>query len=288
MKGIILAGGLGTRLYPITKTISKHLLPVYNKPMIYYPLSILIKSGIKEILIISTPNDLPLYKNLLGNGKELGCRFFYESQENPKGISEAFIIGKSFLNGADVMLILGDNIFYNFTSLKEVKLEKTLNKSIIFAYKVKNPSRYGIVTFSKKGEIKSIEEKPENPKSNYAIPGIYIYPGDVIEKVSKLKYSKRGELEITDLNNIYLKENRLTVLKMNEESIWLDAGTFSSLLEASQFVEALENRQGILIGSIEQAAFEAGFINKQEFLKLAKSYNQNSGYGNILIEKSYE
>jgi len=287
MKGIILAGGLGSRLFPITKVISKQLLPIYNKPMIYYPLSNLIRIGIREILIISTPNDLILFKKLLKDGQSLGCRFSYAEQKDPKGLSEAFIIGKEFINGDSVCLILGDNIFHNITFFKEQK-NTPLNGGIVYAYKVKNPSRYGVIEFDKNNIVKRIEEKPKNPKSSYAVPGIYFYDKDVVEKVSLIKPSKRGELEITDLNNLYIKEKKLKVIKMEKDSIWLDAGTFQSLLEAAQFIEAIENRQATLIGSIELAAYKAGFINKEQLLKVANGYNQNSGYGNLLIKNILE
>lgn len=284
MKGIILAGGSGTRLHPITLAVSKQLMPVYDKPMIYYPLSTLICAGIRDILIISTPQDLPLFKKLLGNGKKYGCDFRYAVQEQPNGLAEAFIIGKEFIGIDKVALILGDNIFYG-SGLKEL-LQSNNNPDggIIYAYHVKDPERYGVVEFDDNGKVISIEEKPENPKSNYAVPGIYFYDNSVVEIASNIKPSNRGELEITDVNNVYLQQGKLNVSILDKGTAWLDTGTFKSLMRAAQFVEVIEERQGLKIGSIEEAAYEMGYISNQQLITLAEPLLK-SGYGKHLLKK---
>ena len=281
MKGIILAGGSGTRLHPITLAVSKQLMPVYDKPMIYYPLSTLMYAGIREILIISTPQDLPLFKKLLGNGKNLGCEFTYASQDQPNGLAEAFIIGKDFIGADKVALILGDNIFYG-SGLKELlQANNNPNGGIIYAYHVQDPERYGVVEFDDHGKALTIEEKPLQPKSNYAVPGIYFYDNHVVEIASTMKPSDRGELEITDINNEYLKLGKLNVSILDKGTAWLDTGTFASLMQASQFVEVIEERQGLKIGSIEQAAYEMGYITKDELNDLIEPLLK-SGYGKHL------
>jgi len=284
MKGIILAGGSGTRLHPITLAVSKQLMPVYDKPMIYYPLSTLICAGIRDILIISTPQDLPLFKKLLGNGKKYGCDFRYAVQEQPNGLAEAFIIGKEFIGIDKVALILGDNIFYG-SGLKEL-LQSNNNPDggIIYAYHVKDPERYGVVEFDDNEKVISIEEKPENPKSNYAVPGIYFYDNSVVEIASNIKPSNRGELEITDVNNVYLQQGKLNVSILDKGTAWLDTGTFKSLMRAAQFVEVIEERQGLKIGSIEEAAYEMGYISYQQLITLAEPLLK-SGYGKHLLKK---
>ncbi len=283
MKGIILAGGSGTRLHPITLAVSKQLMPVYDKPMIYYPLSTLMYAGIKEILIISTPQDLPLFKKLLGDGKTLGCDFQYAEQAQPNGLAEAFIIGKEFIGNDKVALILGDNIFYG-SGLKEL-LQQNNNPEggIIYAYHVHDPERYGVVAFDKSGKALSIEEKPKHPKSNYAVPGIYFYDNSVVEIAANIKPSHRGELEITDVNNEYLKQGKLNVSILDKGTAWLDTGTFASLMQAAQFVEVIEERQGLKIGSIEEAAYEMGYITKEQLTKLAEPLLK-SGYGKPLLD----
>ncbi|NNT71061.1 glucose-1-phosphate thymidylyltransferase RfbA [Flavobacterium sp. IMCC34852] len=282
MKGIILAGGSGTRLHPLTLAVSKQLMPIYDKPMIYYPLSTLIWSGIREILIISTPNDLPLFKQLLGDGSSLGCRFEYAVQEAPNGLAEAFIIGKEFIGKDKVALVLGDNIFYG-TGLSELLLaNNNPDGGIIYAYHVQDPERYGVVDFDGDGNVLSIEEKPEQPKSNYAVPGIYFYDNDVIEIASNIKPSHRGELEITDINKEYLNRGKLKVSILDRGTAWLDTGTFNSLMQASQFVQVIEERQGLKIGAIEEAAYRMGFINAEQLKKLAQPLLK-SGYGNHLL-----
>jgi len=283
MKGIILAGGSGTRLHPLTLAVSKQLMPVYDKPMIYYPLSTLMLAGIREILIISTPEDLPLFKQLLGDGKKLGCSFHYAEQANPNGLAEAFIIGKDFIGKDKVALILGDNIFYG-SGLKEL-LQSNNNPDggVIYAYHVLDPERYGVVEFDKEGKALSIEEKPTKPKSNYAVPGIYFYDNSVIEIAANIKPSARGELEITDVNNVYLKQGKLNVSILDKGTAWLDTGTFASLMQAAQFVEVIEERQGLKVGAIEEAAYEMGYITKEELIALAEPLLK-SGYGKHLIQ----
>lgn len=283
MKGIVLAGGTGTRLYPLTKTVSKQLLPVYNKPMIYYPLSTLISVGINEILIICTPKDLYLFKELLGDGSEIGCKFEYAVQEKPNGLAEAFLIGESFIGKDKVVLILGDNVFYGTGLTKLLKKKKNPEGGVVFAYHVHDPQRYGVVFFDKNNNAISIEEKPKKPKSNFAVPGIYFYDNTVIDKAKKLKVSDRGELEITDINKAYLEENNLSVAILDRGTTWLDTGTFKSLMLASNFVEAIEERQGLMVGSIEVAAFQSGFITKQQLKKIAKR-QLKSGYGKNLLD----
>jgi glucose-1-phosphate thymidylyltransferase len=281
MKGIILAGGSGTRLHPITLAVSKQLMPVYDKPMIYYPLSTLMYAGIREILIISTPQDLPLFKKLLGDGKNLGCDFTYAVQDQPNGLAEAFIIGKDFIGDDKVALILGDNIFYG-SGLKELlQANNNPDGGIIYAYHVQDPERYGVVEFDDHGKALTIEEKPLHPKSNYAVPGIYFYDNHVVEIASTMKPSDRGELEITDINNEYLKLGKLNVSILDKGTAWLDTGTFASLMQASQFVEVIEERQGLKIGSIEQAAYEMGYITKDELNDLIEPLLK-SGYGKHL------
>ncbi|WP_228853124.1 glucose-1-phosphate thymidylyltransferase RfbA [Aegicerativicinus sediminis] len=278
MKGIILAGGSGTRLHPLTLSISKQLMPVYDKPMIYYPLSTLMYSGIREILIISTPKDLPLFKDLLGDGSKYGCTFEYAVQEEPRGLAEAFIIGEDFVGTDKVALILGDNIFYGSGLSKLLQANNNPDGGIIYAYRVNDPERYGVVEFDENGQAISIEEKPNEPKSNYAVPGIYFYDNTVIEIAKNIKPSGRGELEITDVNREYLRQNKLNVSVLDRGTAWLDTGTFQSLMQASQFVEVLEQRQGLKIGSIEAAAYEMGFIDQERFVALAESL-MKSGYG---------
>ncbi|MDO7137103.1 glucose-1-phosphate thymidylyltransferase RfbA [Algibacter lectus] len=282
MKGIILAGGSGTRLHPLTLSISKQLMPVYDKPMIYYPLSTLIYAGIKEILIISTPKDLPLFQDLLGDGAKYGCHFEYAEQEKPNGLAEAFIIGSDFIGKDKVALILGDNIFYGTGLAKLLQANNEPNGGIIYAYRVQDPERYGVVEFDKDGQAISIEEKPQSPKSNFAVPGIYFYDNSVVEIAKKLSPSKRGELEITDINKVYLNQGNLHVSILDRGTAWLDTGTFQSLMQAAQFVEVIEERQGLKIGAIEGAAFEMGFINEEELKVLAEPL-MKSGYGKNLL-----
>ena len=283
MKGIVLAGGSGTRLHPLTLAVSKQLMPVYDKPMIYYPISVLILAGIREILIISTPQDLPLFKRLLGDGKKYGCDFQYAVQEQPNGLAEAFIIGESFIGKDNVALILGDNIFYGAGLSKVLKANTNLTGGIVYAYHVKDPERYGVVEFDDDYNAISIEEKPANPKSNYAVPGIYFYDNEVVAIAKNIKPSKRGELEITDINNVYLKKNTLAVKVLDSGTAWLDTGTFGSLMQAGQFVQAIEERQGLKIGSIEEAAYRSGFITKEQVYKLAAPLLK-SGYGENLMK----
>jgi len=283
MKGIVLAGGSGTRLHPLTLAVSKQLMPVYDKPMIYYPISVLILAGIREILIISTPQDLPLFKRLLGDGKKYGCNFQYAVQEHPNGLAEAFIIGESFIGKDNVALILGDNIFYGAGLSKVLKANTNLTGGIVYAYHVKDPERYGVVEFDDDYNAISIEEKPTNPKSNYAVPGIYFYDNEVVRIAKNIKPSKRGELEITEINNFYLKKEKLSVKVLDSGTAWLDTGTFNSLMQAGQFVQAIEERQGLKIGSIEEAAYRSGFITKEQVYKLAAPLLK-SGYGENLMK----
>ena len=283
MKGIILAGGSGTRLHPLTLVISKQLMPIYDKPMIYYPLSTLMWAGIREILIISTPNDLPLFKKLLGDGSHLGCQFEYAIQEKPNGLAEAFVIGESFIKDDKVALILRDNIFYGSGLSSLLKSNTNPDGGIIYAYHVHDPERYGVVAFDKNKRVLSIEEKPQNPKSNYAVPGIYFYDNSVVEIAKKIKPSERGELEITDINSYYLKDKKLKVSILDKGTAWLDTGTFQSLMQASQFVQVIEQRQGLKIGAIEEAAYMNGFIDQTQLIKLANPLLK-SGYGEDLLK----
>lgn len=289
MKGIILAGGSGTRLYPLTQVTSKQLLPVYDKPMIYYPLSTLMLFGIRDILIISTPNDIPIIERLLRNGNHLGLNLQYKVQNEPNGIAQAFILGEEFVKNDPVCLILGDNIFYMGDQIKKFKNEVLENKdkASIFTYRVSDPERFGIVEFDKDFNVISIEEKPKNPKSDYASVGLYFYPGDVVQKAKSLKPSARGELEITDLNNLYLKEERLSVVPMGRGNTWLDAGTPESLMAAGQFVQIIQQRQGLQIACIEEIAYRRGFIGNKELLSLINSLKDGVNYKNYL-KKVYE
>lgn len=283
MKGIILAGGSGTRLYPVTKAISKHMIPIFDKPMIYYPLSVLMLAGIREILIISTARDILVFQELLGNGKELGLSISYEIQESPKGLAEAFIIGEEFIGSDFVVLILGDNLFYGhgFTGMLEKAVKNKLGATI-FGYYVKNPKDFGVVEFNSDGKVVSLEEKPKNPKSNYAIPGIYFYDNSVIEKAKAVLPSERGELEITSINEMYLKENSLNVISLGRGMAWLDTGTFDGLLEASNFVKTIQTRQGIMIACLEEIAYNKGWIDDRQLLERSKSLEKTS-YGEYLL-----
>jgi glucose-1-phosphate thymidylyltransferase len=283
MKGIVLAGGSGTRLHPLTLSVSKQLMPIYDKPMIYYPLSTLISAGIQDILIISTPQDLPLFMKLLGNGNQIGCNFEYEVQENPNGLAEAFLIAEDFIGNDKVALILGDNIFYGAGLSKLLRENTNLQGGIVYAYHVNDPERYGVVEFDEQKNAISIEEKPKEPKSNFAVPGIYFYDNTVIAKAKKLVPSKRGELEITDINKVFLEERNLSVRILDRGTAWLDTGTFKSLMQASNFVEVIEERQGLKVGSIEEAAFTSGFINKKQLQELAQPLLK-SGYGKNLMK----
>lgn len=282
MKGILLAGGTGSRLWPLTKALSKQLMPIYDKPMIYYPLSTLMIAGIREILIITTPDDLPLFKKLLSDGKQLGCTFQYAIQPEPKGLAEAFIIGKEFIGNSKVALVLGDNIFYGNGLEKLLKENSKPEGGIIYGYHVNNPNRYGVVEFDEFGKAISIVEKPQIPKSNYAIPGIYFYDNNVVEIAEQIKPSKRGELEITDVNIAYLNKGNLKVSVLDKGIAWLDTGTFSSLMNASQFVQVIEERQGLKIGCIEEVAYTQGFIDENQLEKLAEPLLK-SGYGEYLM-----
>ncbi|WP_324720214.1 glucose-1-phosphate thymidylyltransferase RfbA [Salinimicrobium sp. HB62] len=283
MKGIILAGGSGTRLHPLTLALSKQLMPVYDKPMIYYPLSTLMMAGIREILIISTPKDLPVFRELLGDGSRYGCDFQYATQEEPRGLAEAFIIGAEFIGNEKVALILGDNIFYGSGLDKLLQNNNNPEGGMIFAYHVHDPKRYGVVDFDKSGKVISIEEKPASPKSNFAVPGIYFYDNDVVEIARNIKPSGRGELEITDVNNAYLEIGKLQVSILDKGTAWLDTGTFDSLMKASQFVQVIEERQGLKIGAIEETAYKMGYINEEQLHRLAQPLLK-SGYGEYLLQ----
>ncbi|MEZ4839219.1 glucose-1-phosphate thymidylyltransferase RfbA [Flavobacterium sp.] len=282
MKGIILAGGSGTRLHPLTLAVSKQLMPIYDKPMIYYPLSTLMWAGISEILIISTPHDLPLFRQLLGDGSKLGCRFEYAVQEHPNGLAEAFIIGKEFVGNDKVALILGDNIFYGTGLAELLQANNNPNGGVIYAYHVHDPERYGVVDFDTNGNVLSIEEKPSQPKSNYAVPGIYFYDNSVLEIAANIKPSRRGELEITDVNKEFLNQGKLKVSILDRGTAWLDTGTFQSLMQAGQFVQVIEERQGLKIGAIEEAAYKMGFIDANQLKYLAEPLLK-SGYGTHLM-----
>jgi glucose-1-phosphate thymidylyltransferase len=283
MKGIILAGGSGTRLYPITYAISKQIMPIYDKPMIYYPLSVLMKAGINEILIISTPTDLPNFERLLGDGKKYGCHFSYKVQDVPNGLAQAFVLGEEFIGDEKVALILGDNIFYG-TGLDELlKANNNPTGGVVYAYHVSDPDRYGVVQFDDAGTAISIEEKPKEPKSNYAVPGLYFYDNEVVKIAKELKPSPRGEYEITDVNKVYLEQGKLKVGILDRGTAWLDTGTFDSLMQASQFVQVIEQRQGLKVGCIEEEAYRQGFISAQELRALAEPL-MKSGYGQYLME----
>ena len=292
MKGIILAGGSGTRLHPLTLAMSKQMMPIYDKPMIYYPLSLLMLAGIKEILIISTPHDLPNFEKLLGDGKQLGCSFSYAVQEIPNGLAQAFVIGADFIGNDKVALVLGDNIFYGSKLPKSLRESVDPDGGVVFAYHVNDPERYGVVDFDKNQKALSIEEKPAKPKSNFAVPGLYFYDNDVVKIAKELKPSTRGEYEITDVNKEYLRQGRLKVQILDRGTAWLDTGTIDSLLEAGQYVEVLEKRQGLKISCIEEIAYRMKFIDKQQLLALAEPLKK-SGYGDYLFriveqEKDFE
>lgn len=282
MKGIILAGGSGTRLHPLTLAVSKQLMPIYDKPMIYYPLSILMMAGIKDILIISTPHDLPNFEKLLGTGEEIGCNFSYKVQEVPNGLAQAFVLGEEFIGDDKVALILGDNIFYANGIHKLLDDVNDPEGGVVFAYHVSDPERYGVVEFDEDLNALSIEEKPEKPKSNYAVPGLYFYDNSVVKVAKELKPSARGEYEITDVNKHYLNEGKLKVGVLNRGTAWLDTGTFASLMQAGQFVQVIEERQGLKIGCIEEIAYRKGFINEDQLRKIAEPL-QKSGYGDYLL-----
>jgi glucose-1-phosphate thymidylyltransferase len=291
MKGIILAGGSGTRLYPLTKGVSKQLMPIYDKPMIYYPLSVLMLSGIQEVLIISTPDDLPRFEHLLGDGSDIGMKFEYIVQPSPDGLAQAFILGKDFIGDDDACMILGDNIYYGhgITEMLANAASNAKNKNMatIFGYHVNDPERYGVVDFDDAGKALSIEEKPKTPKSNYAVTGLYFYPNDVVKKACEVVPSDRGELEITAINQMYLSEERLSVELLGRGYAWLDTGTHESLLEASTFIETIERRQGLKVACIEEIAFEKGYISKEELIELAQPLAKNQ-YGQYLLRRAEE
>ena len=288
MKGIVLAGGSGTRLYPITKSISKQIIPVYDKPMIYYPVSVLLLAGIRDILIISTPHDLPLYKHLFGDGSDLGVNFTYAEQPSPDGLAQAFIIGEEFIGDDHVCMVLGDNIFYGYSMSSILKEAAALEDgAVVFGYYVNDPERYGVVEFDNNGKVLSLEEKPAHPKSNYAVTGLYFYSNDVVKKAKSLKPSARGELEITDINKMYLEEKKLNVVVMRRGNAWLDAGTPETLSEASQFVEIVEKRQGLKISCIEEIAFRRGFIDNRQMEKLIEQSPKGTEY-RAYLQRVYE
>ena len=291
MKGIILAGGSGTRLYPITQGVSKQLTPIYDKPMIYYPLSVLMLSGITEVLIISTPQDLPQFKALLGDGRNIGMSFSYVEQPSPDGLAQAFILGEAFIGDDDVCLVLGDNIFYGHGLIKmlasSIKNVEEENKATVFGYFVKDPERYGVAEFDSEGNVLSIEEKPDKPKSNYAVVGLYFYPNNVVEIAKQIKPSERGELEITSVNQAYLQQGKLKVELMGRGYAWLDTGTHESLLEASNYIQTIENRQGLKVACLEEIAYEMGYISREKLIELAQPLKKNQ-YGQYLLRRADE